>query len=129
MATAKEMIEEFNARRPERAIGMAWKGSKDALRARLDEMEAEARALDAERQKEAEAERPERAEPEAKAPRGQLGKMVEHLLVTSGASYGEIVRLVRAQFPQARTTAKSVASVAHALRKKGLPVVARRAKA
>jgi hypothetical protein len=121
--TAKQMIEEFNSRHPERAMKVEWKASKDSLRARLDEMEAEFAAIEAERRA-AEPE-PKQSEPGS---RGSIGRMVEHLL-TSGASYAGIVRLVREQFPEARTTAKSVASVACALRKKGVPVATRRAKA
>jgi hypothetical protein len=131
MTTAKEMIEQFNARHPDRAIGTAWKASKDALRARLDEIEQEALTLDAEREAEqqVEADRPEQAEPGAKEPRGTIGGMVAHLLMTSGAGYAEIARLVREHFTEARTTAKSVASTALALRKQGVPVATRRTKA
>jgi hypothetical protein len=129
MTTARQMVEEFNARHPDRAIAGPWKGSKEALRRRMDETEREVQATEAER-RDADANRaaPE-PEAEAKGARGAIGRAVEELLLTSGADYAEIVRQVRGRFPGARTTARSVASVACGMRKKGVPVATRRAKA
>lgn len=54
-----------------------------------------------------------------------VGALVEALVATELA-YDEIVRMVRARFPDARTTARSVASVASVLRKRGVAVQMRR---
>lgn len=50
-----------------------------------------------------------------------VGALVEALVVTELA-YGEIDRMVRERFSDARTTARSVASVASVLRKRGITV-------
>jgi hypothetical protein len=52
--------------------------------------------------------------------------MVEQLLMEPGLNYVEIASRVRAQFPHARTTNRSVASVAKAMRAKGVDVARRR---
>ncbi len=54
-----------------------------------------------------------------------VGALVEALVATELA-YDEIVRMVRERFPVARTTARSVASVASVLRKRGVAVPLRR---
>jgi hypothetical protein len=64
----------------------------------------------------------ERATP---APRS-IGGMVEQLLMDPGLNYVEIAGRVRAQFPHARTTNRSVASVAKAMRAKGVDLARRR---
>jgi hypothetical protein len=58
--------------------------------------------------------------------RGAIGAMCAALLRT-GLPYGEIAARVRARYPDARTTARSLASVASDLRAAGVPVAARRA--
>jgi hypothetical protein len=55
-----------------------------------------------------------------------IGEMVERLLMGPGLSYVEIASRVRAQFPHARTTNRSVASVAKAMRARGVDVARRR---
>ena len=73
----------------------------------------------------AEATTDEHAEP-AEA-RGGIGRMIADLLVDEeGYEYGEIVDIVRGEFPEASTSKRSVASVAAALRRKGVEVPMRR---
>ena len=59
------------------------------------------------------------------APRS-IGDMVERLLMDPGLNYVEIASRVRAQFAHARTTNRSVASVAKAMRARGVAVARRR---
>ena len=59
------------------------------------------------------------------APRS-IGEMVERLLMDPSLNYVEIASRVRAQFAQARTTNRSVASVAKAMRARGVDVARRR---
>jgi hypothetical protein len=54
-----------------------------------------------------------------------VGTLVEALVATNLA-YGEIVRTVKARFPNANTTTRSVASVASALRQQGREIPMRR---
>ena len=56
------------------------------------------------------------------APRGGLSRMVESLILNSPLTYGQIVMRVRENYPDCRTSTKSVASVARDLKKKGYPV-------
>ncbi len=56
-----------------------------------------------------------------------VGALVKVLLAT-GMDYGGIVEAVRARFPDARTTRRSVASVARRLRRAGVAVPMRRAR-
>jgi hypothetical protein len=64
----------------------------------------------------------------AAEPPSTVGRLVEALLVADEGSwsYGQIVEEVRRRFPEARTTARSVASVAADLRKRGVYVPSRR---
>jgi hypothetical protein len=64
-------------------------------------------------------------EPAAEAPRS-IGEMVERLLMDPRLNYVEIASRVRAQFPHARTTNRSVASVAKTMRARGVGVARRR---
>ena len=59
------------------------------------------------------------------APRS-IGEMVERLLMDPSLNYVEIASRVRAQFAHARTTNRSVASVAKAMRARGVDVARRR---
>ena len=68
---------------------------------------------------------PAAEEPTAQAPRS-IGEMVERLLMDPGLNYVEIASRVRAQFAHARTTNRSVASVAKAMRARGVAVARRR---
>ena len=61
----------------------------------------------------------------AEAPRS-IGEMVERLLMDPSLNYVEIASRVRAQFAHARTTNRSVASVAKAMRARGVDVARRR---
>ena len=57
---------------------------------------------------------------------GTIGELVHELLMDVDLSYIEIVSRVKVKFPDAKTTSRSVASVAAVLRKKGTPVPVRR---
>ena len=61
----------------------------------------------------------------AESPRS-IGEMVDRLLMDPSLNYVEIARRVRAQFAHARTTNRSVASVAKAMRARGVDVARRR---
>lgn len=142
--TTKELIARYNAvardlGRPELT---RWKASKEALGERLDALRAAQVMTDP-------LAIPEAAEPlgdagpdqvpaeAAEAPgddhgepdeaRGGIGQMIAELLVDAeGYGYGEIVDIVRGEFPEASTSKRSVASVAAALRRKGVEVPMRR---
>lgn len=60
-----------------------------------------------------------------KSPRGAIGALVIELLVTD-MPYEDIVERVRSTYPDARTTARSIASVAMDLRRDGVDVPSRR---
>lgn len=66
--------------------------------------------------------------PKAKADteRGLITALTKKLLLEDDAPYAEIVDVVKAKFPEAKTTARSVASVASEMRKKGEKVASRR---
>jgi hypothetical protein len=59
------------------------------------------------------------------APRS-IGEMVQRLLMDPSLNYVEIASRARAQFAHARTTNRSVASVAKAMRARGVDVARRR---
>lgn len=68
----------------------------------------------------------ESAEAPAKPGKG-IGKLVESLLLDAeGFDYPAIVEMVAGEFPDAKTSTRSVASVAAALRRKGVEVPMRR---
>ncbi|MFN0114711.1 MAG: hypothetical protein ACKVPY_08560 [Paracoccaceae bacterium] len=58
--------------------------------------------------------------------RGAVGRLVAELLADPGLSYEAIVDRVMGAHPTARTTVRSVASTASAMRKKGTAVPMRR---
>jgi hypothetical protein len=58
--------------------------------------------------------------------KGTIGELVHELLMDVNLTYVEIVSLVKDKFPDAKTTSRSVASVAAVLRKKGASVPIRR---
>lgn len=65
--------------------------------------------------------------PAAAAPaRGGVNALVTRLLADPGLSYTDIVAQVVAAYPAAQTSARSVASTASVLRRKGTPVPMRR---
>lgn len=59
-------------------------------------------------------------------PKFTVGAMVHELLMDVEMTYLEIVELVRERFPTAKTSARSVASTAAVLRRKGVDVPTRR---
>lgn len=69
---------------------------------------------------------PEAPEKTEDRPRVTVGATVKRLLTETDLGYAEIVDRVLAEHPDARTTARSVASVASTLRKKGVDVPMRR---
>ena len=63
---------------------------------------------------------------ESATPHGSINSMVKDLLTDPNLSYEAIVDRVKAAYPSARTTARSVASTASVMRRKGEPVPMRR---
>jgi hypothetical protein len=59
---------------------------------------------------------------------GAIGKMVEELLADASYNYLQIVERVVAAFPTAKTTQRSIASVAADMRRRGLEVPMRNGK-
>jgi len=59
-------------------------------------------------------------------PKRTIGALVEELLMDEALGYEAIVDLVKAEFTDAKTSVRSVASVAANLRKKGVDVPLRR---
>lgn len=53
---------------------------------------------------------------------GRLSRMVEDLVENTTLNYADIVARVKAEFPSANTSTKSVASVACCMRRKGINV-------
>ena len=64
---------------------------------------------------------------ETEPPQPTVGEMIRGLLVDTDLEYSAILDRVRVAFPEAKTTARSIASVACLARKKGLDVPKRRA--
>lgn len=60
-----------------------------------------------------------------KAPRGAIGQLVMDLLMTE-MPYGDMVVVVKAKYPSARTTTRSIASVAMDMRRAGEEIPSRR---
>jgi len=59
-------------------------------------------------------------------PKQTVGTLVADLLTDTALSYAEIVALVKSDFPEAKTTPRSVASIASMLRRKGQDIPSRR---
>jgi len=92
-----------------------------------EEPEAQAEEPEAQAEEpEAQAEEPEA--PAEKPERGAIGRLCMELLETD-MSYADIVACVRGRYPAARTTARSLASVALDMRKAGVAVPGRRPQA
>lgn len=71
------------------------------------------------------------AEPMGSVPKpaiGAIGKMVEELLADASYNYLQILERVVAAFPTAKTTQRSIASVAADMRRRGLEVPMRNGK-
>lgn len=147
--TTKELIKAHNDLAAAHGLPplQGWKASKEALQARIDGLmireaeEADPLAIPEAVQAFGDA-GPDQVPPSAAEDatddhgepteaRGGIGRMIEELLVDAeGYGYGEIVDLVRREFPKATTSRRSVASVAAALRRRGVEVPMRsRAKA
>lgn len=109
----------------DRIGGRPWKKGKARLIERIERLRRDAKPLGGSGPTEREAETAEddRAEPNGR--RETVGALVESMLTTD-AAYDEIVAAVRERFPEARTTRRSVASVASAMRRRGAEVPMRR---
>lgn len=58
--------------------------------------------------------------------RGAIGRLVREMLADPANDYAGIVAKVKEQFPDAKTTARSIASVAADMRRDGIEVTSRR---
>ena len=120
--TAAALVELHDRLCPEGdRIGRPWKKGKAALVDRVRPL------LEAEERSEASGPTEARADAAEDAP-ATVGKLVERLLVADGGtwSYADVVDEVRRRFPDAKTTRRSVASVAADLRRRGVEVSKRR---
>lgn len=63
---------------------------------------------------------------EPKSERGAIGRLVIDLLTKTDDDYATIVGKVKEEFPSAKTTARSIASIAADLRRDGVDVKSRR---
>lgn len=106
----------------------AWKSSGEKLDAAiLAETPAEAPAVEPETQVQQTGEQPEQpSSDEPKSERGAIGRLVISLLVDTDDDYATIVGKVREAHPDAKTTARSIASIAADLRRDGVDVKSRR---
>jgi hypothetical protein len=121
----------------------AWKSSGEKLDAAiLAETPAETPAVEPEAQVQQPAEQPPAAtdgpteqtgeqpeqpsSDEPKSERGAIGRLVISLLVDTDDDYATIVGKVREAHPDAKTTARSIASIAADLRRDGVDVKSRR---
>lgn len=115
--TASELIAVHNERCPKPERIASWKASKAALIAKIEAFGDAAPKPSARKA----------AEKSGAAPKATIGDSVRRLLLDGSLTYAQIVDLVRAAHPEAATTARSVASVACAMRKDGTDVPTRRA--
>lgn len=152
MSTTKELLQTLNTLRIENGKTelASWKAGRDKLDAAIvAEEEARANRLadegeginpedlpqdetqvdetETQTDETSEGEETETETPvvEEKAPRGAIGALVIELLVTD-MPYADIVETVKAKYPMAKTTARSIASVAMDLRRDGIEVPSRR---
>jgi|DEB0MinimDraft_6_1074348.scaffolds.fasta_scaffold92665_3 hypothetical protein len=127
MTTTAELLEQHNefAEKWGKKPLKSWKQSKDALRERIDAMRAEV-ADDVIGDDEPEAPKPIKLRG-AMMPSVTIGALVkELLLMEDGLSYDLIEEAVKREFPEAKTTRRSIASVAADLRRKGVEVPMRK---
>ena len=68
----------------------------------------------------------ETVEPAPIVKKMKIGSVVSEMLTSTDMAYDAIVEAIIKQFPQANTTARSIASVAARLRKTGVDVPTRR---
>lgn len=126
MTTTAEMLEEHNTLASllgEKPL-KSWKQSKDGLQERIDALRAKVQdtADDAPKPIKQKAAKPS----DEDAPQ-TIGSLVKELLVDpAGLSYDLIVEAVQREFPEAKTSRRSVASVAADLRRKGTTVPMRK---
>ncbi len=115
-------LEHLNALRLEagKPALKSWKKSKDTLLLAIDELKATIEA--------ANPARPVEEPVIQKSPRGAIGQKVMELLEKTSKSYSEIVDEVRGLYPDAKTTARSIASVAADMRRSGVNIPDRRHK-
>lgn len=119
----------------------SWKQSRSKLEAQIEFLKSVTDEPEAdEPEPEAEDDEPEVDEPElcghmgtetfkpwpGKAPRGAIGALAMDLLAGTDKPYKEIVQIIVSTYPSARTTPRSLASVAMELRKSGVEVPLRR---
>jgi len=109
----------------DRIGGRPWKKGKDRLIDRIERLRRDAGPLGDSGPAEREPEAAEDVDAEPEGRRETVGALVESMLTTD-AAYDEIVAAVRERFPEARTTRRSVASVASAMRRRGADVPMRR---
>lgn len=136
--TTKELLVKLNELRQVagKAPLSAWKQSRQKLEEAIEALTAEAPQEVIEEVQEApevvEAETEERITEETtetvevKAPRGAIGAMSIQLLSETDLPYLEIVAKIKEAYPSAKTTPRSLASVAMDLRKDGIEVPSRR---
>lgn len=121
----------------------AWKSSGEKLDAAIlaetpeqqaaepeakPEAEQQAPAVAEETTEQSDEPKPEQAEQsdEPKSERGAIGRLVITLLVDTDDDYATIVGKVKEAHPEAKTTARSIASIAADLRRDGVDVKSRR---
>lgn len=109
----------------DRIGGRPWKKGKARLIERIERLRRDVGPLDDAKPAEREPEAAENTDAEPEGRRETVGALVEAMLATD-AAYDEIVAAVRERFPDAKTTRRSVASVASAMRKRGDDVPLRR---
>lgn len=63
--------------------------------------------------------------PEGAESKRTIGSLVQELLMDEALAYTAIVDRIMAEFPDAKTTVRSVASVASAMRRRGIQVARR----
>lgn len=132
MTTTKELLAQLNALRTEngKAPLASWKAGMPKLEAAID---AEHHAM-ANRLADEQPSDPEVGQSDEAAgvrlltpiPRGAIGAMSIELLSATDLPYDEIVARIKAVYPAAKTTARSLASVAMDLRRDGVDVPSRR---
>lgn len=96
--TTRDLIEQHNALAPEHMVLSTWKKSKDELTARIARL---------------------------KPRKGAVCELIASKVVYTDLPYAEIVKEVRRTYPNARTTTRSVASIAHDLKAFGFELPAR----
>ncbi|MEZ5778501.1 MAG: hypothetical protein R3E44_09075 [Paracoccaceae bacterium] len=134
MPAKKRLIDQAEAEPTEVLVPAARSGNRvvtaedlDADRAFVASLDDAADALGAVEPDEPEATAPEEPEADAQqSSRGSVTALVKALLADPGLSYEAIVLRVKVEHPTAQTTARSVASTASVMRKKGVTVPMRR---